>query len=269
LTSPESLRRMPRWHRCVLPGMDALAGRIWPALERIAINMCDDVFFFSPPPRSKRHIPFFQQPNSDQESDEQIERMIEAPRLTGTFLRPGMLRSTPSTGGLAQIATVHVVAGIPQCPHGPDRRVVIHCGSRGASRYVTTGTPGEYVLLFLSPSANSSRISTSVALIGPHVAIRRIPPEEAQRGIIRNHACVHCEECCSMPWSAGRPTPPSLHRTVAEITGTPARTFSTGPPIMLRIFRPQPTRQCPAALIPVSQRRRQQPICFPQPSAFR
>jgi len=237
LTSPESL------DGC-LDGIDAVF-LVWtapfaafgPALDRIAKRVRRIVFLSAP---LKTPHPFFQQPNPSRTQTEQIERMIETSGLDWTFLRPGMLASNSKFWWGRQICVGEVVRwpylSVPTAPiderdiAAVAARVLFDDGHAGA----------EYVLTGPQSLSQFEQISTIGRVIGRALSIQEIPPDEAQ-----------CELSATMPafvvkmlldaWSAAAGLPAFVTSTVAEITGTPARTFLDWATDHAADFRPRPS----------------------------
>jgi uncharacterized protein YbjT (DUF2867 family) len=221
LTSPESL------DRC-LAGIDAVF-LVWtapldafgPALERIAKHVRRLVFLSAP---LKTPHPFFQQPNPSRTQTEQIERMIEASGLDWTFLRPGMLASNSRHWWAPQIGAGDGVRwpylSVPTAPI--DERDIAAVAVRVLSDDGHAGA--DYVLTGPQSLSQFEQISTIGRVIGRTLSIQEIPPDEAQRELSATMPAFIVKMLLDA-WSAGAGLPAFVTSTVAEITGTPARTF--------------------------------------------
>ena len=221
LTSPESL------DGC-LAGIDAVF-LVWtaplaafaPALDRIAKHVRRIVFLSAP---LKTPHPFFQQPNPSRMQTEQIERMIETSGLDWTFLRPGMLASNSRHWWARQILAGDVIRwpylSVPTAPI--DERDIAAVAVRVLCDERHSGA--EYVLTGPQSLSQFEQISTIGRAIGRTLFIQEIPPDEAQSELSATMPAFIVKMLLDA-WSAGVGLPAFVTSTVAEITGTPARTF--------------------------------------------
>jgi uncharacterized protein YbjT (DUF2867 family) len=221
LTSPESL------DGC-LAGIDAVF-LVWtaplaafaPALDRIAKHVRRIVFLSAP---LKTPHPFFQQPNPSRMQTEQIERMIETSGLDWTFLRPGMLASNSRHWWARQILAGDVIRwpylSVPTAPI--DERDIAAVAVRVL--YDERHFGAEYVLTGPQSLSQFEQISTIGRAIGRTLSIQEIPPDEAQSELSATMPAFIVKMLLDA-WSAGVGLPAFVTSTVAEITGTPARTF--------------------------------------------
>jgi uncharacterized protein YbjT (DUF2867 family) len=221
LTSPESL------DGC-LDGIDAVF-MVWtaplaafgPALKRIARHVRRIVFLSAP---LKTPHPFFQQPNPSRVQTEQIERMIESSGLEWTYLRPGMLASNSRHWWAPQICAGDVVRwpylGVPTAPI--DERDVAAVAVRVLCEDGHAGA--EYVLTGPESLSQFEQIAMIGGAIGRTLSIEEIPADEAQRELSATMPAVVVRMLLDA-WAAGEGLPAWVTSTVAEITGTPARTF--------------------------------------------
>ena len=221
LTSPESL------DGC-LAGIDAVF-LVWtaplaafaPALERIAKHVRRIVFLSAP---LKTPHPFFQQPNPSRAQIEQIEKMIETSGLDWIFLRPGMLASNSRNWWARQILGGDVIRwpylSVPTAPI--DERDIAAVAVRVLRDDGHAGA--EYVLTGPQSLSQFEQISTIGCVIGRTLSIQEIPPDEAQSELSATMPAFIVKMLLDA-WSAGVGLPAFVTSTVAEITGTPARTF--------------------------------------------
>jgi uncharacterized protein YbjT (DUF2867 family) len=221
LTSPESL------DGC-LGGIDAVF-LVWtaplaafgPALERIVKHVRRIVFLSAP---LKTPHPFFQQPNPSRMQTEQIERMIETSGLDWTFLRPGMLASNSRNWWGIQIRAGDVVRwpylSVPTAPI--DERDIAAVAARALCEDGHGGA--EYVLTGPQSFSQFEQISTIGRVIGRALLIQELSPDEALRELSVTMPAFIVKMLLDA-WSAGVGLPAFVTSTVAEITGTPARTF--------------------------------------------
>ncbi len=221
LTSPESL------DGC-LAGIDAVF-LVWtaplaafaPALERIAKHVRRIVFLSAP---LKTPHPFFQQPNPSRTQTEQIESMIETAGLDWTFLRPGMLAGNSRHWWARQICAGEVVRwpylSVPTAPI--DERDIAAVAARVLCGDGHSGA--EYVLTGPQSLSQFEQVSTIGRAIGRTLSIQEISPDEAYRELSAIMPSF-VRKMLLDAWSAGVGLPAFVTSTVAEITGTPARTF--------------------------------------------
>jgi uncharacterized protein YbjT (DUF2867 family) len=221
LTSPESL------DRC-LGGIDAVF-LVWtaplatfgPVLDRIAKHVRRLVFLSAP---IKTPHPFFQQPNPSRVQAEEMERLIEASGVNWTFLRPGMLASNSLGWWAQQIRSGDVVRwpylSVPTAPI--DERDIAAVAVRTLCDDGLSGA--DYVLTGPESLSQFEQISTIGRAIGRTLSIEEISPHEAERELSATMPAFIVKMLLDA-WSAGKDLPAFVTSTVAEITGTPARTF--------------------------------------------
>jgi uncharacterized protein YbjT (DUF2867 family) len=192
-----------------------------PALERIVKHVRRLVFLSAP---LKTPHPFFQQPNPSRMQTEQIERMIETSGLDYTFLRPGMLASNSLRWWAEQIRAGGVIRwphlNVPTAPI--DERDIAKVAVRALCDDGHAGA--EYVLTGPQSLSQFEQISTIGRVIGRTLAIEELSPDEAQRELSATMPPFIVKMLLDA-WSAGVGLPAFITSTVAEITGTPARTF--------------------------------------------
>jgi uncharacterized protein YbjT (DUF2867 family) len=221
LTSPESL------DQC-LDGVDAVF-LVWTAplaafasaLQRIAKHVRRIVFLSAP---LKTPHPFFQQPNPSRIQTEQIEKMIETSGLDWTFLRPGMLASNALYWWARQICAGDVVRwpylSVPTAPI--DERDIAAVAMRVLCEDGHSGA--DYVLTGPQSLTQFEQLSTIGSVIGRTLPIQELSPEEAQSELSATMPAFVVKMLLDA-WSAGVGLPAFVTSTVAEITGTPARTY--------------------------------------------
>jgi len=221
LTIPETLDRPLDSVDTVFLVWTAPATAVAPALARIASHVRRLVFLSSP---HRTAHPFFQQPNPIASLHAEIERLIEASDLQWTFLRPGMFASNAISWWSPKIRAGDVVrwpyAEAPTAPiHERDIAAVaarILCDEgHGGKDFVLTGPQS---------LSQSEQVSIIGAVIGRPLRYEEISPEEA----LRELSAVMPEPVIQMlmnAWAAAIGQPAFVTSAVAEITGTPARTF--------------------------------------------
>jgi uncharacterized protein YbjT (DUF2867 family) len=214
LTLPETLD-------CALDGIDTVflvwvapPATVAPALERIAKHARRIVFLSAP---LKTAHPFFQQPNRSRALAEQIERLIESSGLQWTFLRPGMFAANALRWWAPQIRAGDVVRwpylSVPTAPI--DERDVAVVAVHALCRDGHAGA--EYVLTEPQSLTQFEQVATIGRVLGRYLRIEEISPDEARRGVI--------PAMLLDAWAAAAGQPAFVTSKVAEVTGTPARTF--------------------------------------------
>ncbi len=221
LTVPETLDAS-------LDGIDAVL-LVWtappaaavPAVERIASRARRIVFLSSP---HKTPHPLFQQPNPMRGLHEQIERLIESSGRQWTFLRPGMFAGNARFWWAPQIREGDVVrwpyAAAPTAPiHERDVaavavRALCEDGHAGA----------EYVLTGPESLSQAEQLQTIGGVLGRPLRMEEISPEEARREF-QHRMPAFVVNMLLDAWAAALGRPAFVTSTVAEITGSPARTF--------------------------------------------
>jgi uncharacterized protein YbjT (DUF2867 family) len=191
------------------------------ALDRIAKHAGRIVLLSSP---HRTAHPFFQQANPVAVLHAEIERLIEASGIPWTFLRPGMFAANARSWWAPQIRASNIVrwpcAAAPTAPiHERDIaavavRALLEAGHDGAE-YVLTGPQSlsqlEQVIMIgdvIGRPLRFEEISLEVA--------RREPPAGIPAPVMN---------MLLKAWVAALGQPALVTSTVAEITGTTARTF--------------------------------------------
>jgi uncharacterized protein YbjT (DUF2867 family) len=189
------------------------------AVDRMAKHARRIVFLSSP---HQTPHPFFQQPNPLADATRGIERSIEASGLRWTFLRPGMFATNSLSWWAPQIRAGDVVrwpyAAAPTAPiHERDIaavavRALLEAGHDGA----------EYVLTGPQSLSQLEQVMTIGDVIGRPLRFEEMSPEEARREM---RAPAPIVNMLLAAWAAAIGQPALVTSTVAEITGSPARTF--------------------------------------------
>lgn len=189
------------------------------AVDRMAKHARRIVFLSSP---HRTPHPFFQQPNPLKMLHAEIERLIEASGLRWTFLRPGMFAANSLSWWAPQIRAGDVVrwpyAAAPTAPiHERDIatvavRALLEAGHDGA----------EYVLTGPQSLSQLEQVITIGDVIGRSLRFAEISPEEWRREML---APASVANMLLDAWAAAIGQPALVTSTVAEITGSPARTF--------------------------------------------
>lgn len=221
LTLPESL------DQC-LDGVDTVF-LVWVAppatvdsvVQRIARHARRIVFLSAP---LKTQHPLFQQPNPARAFSEKVESLIESSGLRWTFLRPGMLAANAKSWWAPQIRAGDVVRwphlAVPTAPiHERDIAAV-------AVRALCEDGPAgaEYVLTGPESLSQAEQVATIGHVLGRSLRVVEISPDEARRTLL---AVIPAPAVNMLldAWAAAAGQPAFVSSTVAEITGTPPRTF--------------------------------------------
>jgi len=199
----------------------APAAAIVPALERIAKHSRRIVFLSAP---IKTAHPLFQQPNPLRAMFEQIERLIETSGLQSTFLRPGMFAANALSWWAPQIRVSDVVRwphlAAPTAPI--DERDIAAVAVRALCEDGHAGA--EYVLTGPQSLSQFEQLSTIGRVIGRSLRIEEISPDEARRELLAIGPLPAVNMLLDA-WTAAIGQPAHVTSTVAEITGTPPKTF--------------------------------------------
>ena len=219
LTVPETLGGCLDGVDVVFLVWTAPAGAAPAAMDQMAKHAWRIVFLSSP---HRTPHPFFQQPNPLADAVRGIERLIEASGLRWTFLRPGMFAANSLSWWAPQIRAGDVVrwpyAATPTAPiHERDIaavavRALLEAGHDGA----------EYVLTGPQSLSQLEQVITIGDVIGKSLRFEEISPEEWRREMRAPASVVNM---LLNAWAAAIGQPALVTSTVAEITGSPARTF--------------------------------------------
>lgn len=218
LTVPETLDACLHGIETVFLVWVAPPASIAPVLERIARHARRIVFLSAP---LKTAHPFFQQANPVRELHGQIERLIETSGLQWTFLRPGVFASNALRWWAPQMRAGDVVRwpylAAPTAPID-DRDI-----AAGAVRTLCEdGHVGaEYVLTGPQSLTQLEQVSTIARVTGRSLRIEEMSPGDARR----EWRTAPGGNMLLDAFAAAIGQPALVTSTVAEIAGTPARTF--------------------------------------------
>jgi uncharacterized protein YbjT (DUF2867 family) len=194
-----------------------------PAMERI-LRRTQRIVFLSAPHKTPH--PFFQQPNSMAAMQVGIERAIEASGTEWTFLRPGMFASNVRGWWATQIRGGGDVVRWPyaEVPTAPvDERDIAAVAVRALCNDGHAGA--EYVITGPQSLTQREQLSTIGDAIGRPLRMEEISPDEARRELLAIIPAVSIVNMLLNAWGAAAGQPALVTSTVAEITGSPARTF--------------------------------------------
>lgn len=191
------------------------------AVERIASHTQRLVLLTSP---HQTPHPFFQQPNPMAKLHAEIERQIQASDLAWTFLRPGMFAANTVSWWASQIHAGHVV----RWPYGNAPTAPIHehdIAAVAVRALLEDGHSGaEYVLTGPESLTQREQVLTIGDVIGKPLRFEELSPEAARRELGADMP-VPVVNMLLNAWEAALGQPALVTSKVAEITGTPARTF--------------------------------------------
>ncbi len=189
------------------------------AIEQIARYARRIVFLSSP---HQTPHPLFQQPNPLAAMHAEIERLIHASGLDWTFLRPGMFAANARSWWTPQIRVGDVVrwpyADAPTAPiHEADIAAV------AVSALLDTRHNGaDYVLTGPQSLTQREQVEIIGEVIGRQLRFEEISPEAARRELGFPLPAVNM---LLNAWAAAIGQPALVTSTVADIIGSPARSF--------------------------------------------
>lgn len=221
LTVPETLDRCLDGIDTVFLVWVAPAEAVALALERIA--KCARRIVFLSAPLKTAH-PLFQQPNPSRTRAELVERLIQTSGLQWTFLRPGMFATNALGWWAPQIRAGDAVRwpylDVPTAPI--DARDIAAVAVRTLCEDAHSGA--EYVLTGPQSLSQFEQIDTIGRVLGRSLRIQEISPEDWLRelpGFLPSVVAKYLLDA----WAAAIGQPAFVTSTVAELTGSPARTF--------------------------------------------
>jgi uncharacterized protein YbjT (DUF2867 family) len=188
-------------------------------IERIASHVPRVVFLSSP---HQTPHPFFQQPNRMAAFHAEVERLIAASGLASTILRPGMFASNTRLWWASQIQQGDVV----RWPYGAaetapvDERDIAAVAARALTDDGHEG--GDYVLTGPESLSQAEQVSVIGDAIGRRLRFEELSPDEFRRAMAEYGPVA---DMLLAAWHAALGLPAFVTSTVADITGSPARTF--------------------------------------------
>ena len=191
-------------------------------IERLASHARRVVFLSSP---HQTPHPFFQQPNPMAALHAEIERRIQNSGLQWTFLRPGMFAANALRWRAPTIRTGSAV----RWPNAEAPTAPIHEGDIAAvavRALCENGHSGkDYVLTGPQLLSQLEQVGIIGEAIGRPLRYEEISPEEARRELLPLMPLAVIDMLMNA-WAAGSGWPAYITTSVADLTGTPARTFS-------------------------------------------
>jgi uncharacterized protein YbjT (DUF2867 family) len=221
LTVPDSLDRALEDVDAVFLVWVAPRTAIAPAIARIAKHV-RRVVLLSAPHRTPH--PFFQQPNPAARLHAEIEDAIVTYGMQWTFLRPGMFAANARRWWGAQIRAGDVVrwpyAAAPTAPI--DERDIAAVAGRILSEGGHDGK--DYVLTGPHSLSQLEQVSIIGEVVGRKLRYQEMSPDEARRELSPAMTLPAIDMLLNA-WAAAIGQPAFVTSAVAEITGSPARTF--------------------------------------------
>jgi len=190
-------------------------------IERLASHTRRVVFLSAP---YKTPHPFFQQPNPMARFHAEVERLIAAAGLESTFVRPGMFASNALFWWAPAIKNGDVV----RWPYGAaetapiDERDVAAVAARAL--YEDGHAGGDYVLTGPESLSQAEQGGVIGKVLGRPIRFEELSPEEFRRETagVWPGAVV---DMLLAAWGATMGHGAFVTSTVADVTGSPARTF--------------------------------------------
>jgi len=220
LTVPETLNGCLDGVGAVFLVWTVPAAAVAPALARI-LRQARRIVYLSAPLKTPH--PLFLQPNPLRAVGEQIERLIEESGLEWTFLRPGMFASNALSWWAPQIRAGDIVRwpylAAPTAPI--DERDIAAVAVRALCEERHAGA--EYVLTGPESLTQFEQVEIIGRVLGRTLRMEEMPADQARREWRSKLAAANM---LLDAWAAAIGLPAFVTSTVAEITGTPARTFA-------------------------------------------
>jgi uncharacterized protein YbjT (DUF2867 family) len=190
-------------------------------VERLARHARRVVFVSSP---HRTPHPFFQQPNPMASLHAEIERLLAAAGLAATILRPGMFASNVLLWWGASIRAGDAV----RWPYGAAETAPIDerdIAAVAARVLVDDGhAGGDYVLTGPESLSQAEQVRVLGAVLGRPIRFEELSPEELRRETAGRWPAPVVDMLLAA-WSATMGRPAFVTSTVADIVGSPARTF--------------------------------------------
>jgi len=190
-------------------------------VDRLASHARRLVFLSSP---HRTPHPFFQQPNPMAVLHADIERLIAAAGLPSTIIRPGIFASNARLWWAALIRNGEAVrwpyAAAETAPI--DERDIAAVAARAL--YEDGHTGGDYVLTGPESLSQAEQVSIIGAAIGRPIRFEELSPEEFRRASAGGWPAPVVDMLLAA-WGATIGRPAFVTSTVADLVGSPARTF--------------------------------------------
>jgi uncharacterized protein YbjT (DUF2867 family) len=221
LTVPESLEQAVEGVRVVILVWTAAFTTSPAVIARLA-RSAERIVLLSSPHQTPH--PFFQQPNPMATLYAGLERLVADSGLGATIVRPGMFAANSIGWWAPQIRADDVV----RWPYGAVETAPIDerdIASVAVRALIEEGHVGrDYVVTGPESLSQADQVRAIGHAIGRRLRFHELSPDEFRR----ETAGVFPERVADMllaAWGAAAGTPAYVTSTVAEVTGTPARTF--------------------------------------------
>ena len=221
LTVPESLDGALQGVRAVFLVWTAPPATAPAVVGRLATYAPRIVFISSP---HQTPHPFFQQPNPMAAMHADIERLIAAASLASTTIRPGIFASNALHWWAASIRRGNVV----RWPYGAaetapiDERDIAAVAARAL--YEDGHAGGDYVLTGSESLSQAEQVSIIGDVIGRRIQFEDLSPEAFRRETAGTWPRPLVDMLLAA-WGATIGRPAFVTTTVADIIGSPPRTF--------------------------------------------
>jgi len=221
LTVPESLEAALQGVGAVFLLWTAPPGTVPAVVERLASDKRRVVFLSSP---HKTPHPFFQQPNPAARFHADVERLIADAGLESTIVRPGMFASNARLWWASAIAE----GGVVRWPYGAaetapiDERDIAAVAARAL--YEEGHAGGDYVLTGPESLSQAEQVRVIGDVLGRPIRFQELSPEEFRRETAGRWPGAVVDMLLAA-WGAAIGRPAFVTSTVADVTGSPPRTF--------------------------------------------
>jgi uncharacterized protein YbjT (DUF2867 family) len=221
LATPESLDAALQGVGAVFLLWTAPPATTGAVVERLAAHTRRVVFLSSP---HQTPHPFFQQPNPMAALHAGIERSIAAAGLAATMIRPGMFASNVTLWWADAIRN----GGVVRWPYGAaetapiDERDIAAVAARAL--YQDGHAGGDYVLTGPESLSQAEQVSIIAETIGRPIRFEELTPDEFRRET-EGRWPPPVVNMLLNAWGAAIGQPAFVTSAVADIVGTPARTF--------------------------------------------
>jgi uncharacterized protein YbjT (DUF2867 family) len=221
LTVPDSLDSVLRGVSAVFLLWTAPPGTAPAVVERVASHTRHVVFLSSP---HRTPHPFFQQPNPMARFHAEVERLIAAAGLESTFIRPGMLASNAQFWWGSAIREGDVV----RWPYGAAETAPIDVRDIAAvaarALYEDGHAGGDYVLTGPESLSQAEQVSVIGKTLGRKIRFEELSPEEFRRETAGRWPGPVVDMLLAA-WGATIGRPAFVSSSVADVVGSPPRTF--------------------------------------------
>jgi len=221
LAVPESIEPAADGARAVFLLWTAPPATAADVIARLACRVERIVFLSS---QHQTPHPFFQQPNRLANLHGDIDRLVTDSARESTIIRPGMFASNSIFWWASQIQTGDVVCwpyGAVETAPIDDRDIA----AVAVRALVEEGHAGQdYVITGPESLSHETQVRAIGNALGRHIRFHELTPDEFRRETAERFGPA--VEMLLAAWGATAGIPAYVTSTVAEVTGTPARTFA-------------------------------------------